>query len=66
MVEVQLCRADVEHGRPVSTRQPDGLGFGQHFMPIMGMGFLIGLGCFHGHRFGMAKPSRFVPIAISR
>jgi hypothetical protein len=31
----------------------------------MGTGFLIGIDIFHGYGFGMAKPSGFVPVAIS-
>jgi hypothetical protein len=31
----------------------------------MGIGFLMGIDIFHGYEFGMAKPSGFVPIAIS-
>jgi hypothetical protein len=32
----------------------------------MGTGFLMGIDIFHGYGFGMAKPSGFVPVAISR
>jgi hypothetical protein len=31
----------------------------------MGTGFLMGIDIFHGYGFGMAKPSGFVPVAIS-
>jgi hypothetical protein len=31
----------------------------------MGTGFLMGIDIFHGYRFETAKPSGFVPIAIS-
>jgi hypothetical protein len=31
----------------------------------MGTGFLVGMNIFHGYEFGMAKPSGFVPVAIS-
>jgi hypothetical protein len=31
----------------------------------MGTGFLMGIDIFHGYGFEMAKPSGFVPIAIS-
>jgi hypothetical protein len=31
----------------------------------MGTGFLMGIDIFHGYEFGMAKPSGFVPVAIS-
>jgi hypothetical protein len=32
----------------------------------MGTGFLMGMNIFHGYGFGTAKPSGFVPVAISR
>jgi hypothetical protein len=31
----------------------------------MGTGFLMGTDIFHGYGFGTAKPSGFVPVAIS-
>jgi hypothetical protein len=31
----------------------------------MGTGFLMGINIFHGYGFGTAKPSGFVPVAIS-
>jgi hypothetical protein len=31
----------------------------------MGTGFLMGIDIFHGYEFGTAKPSGFVPVAIS-
>jgi hypothetical protein len=31
----------------------------------MGMDFLMGIDIFHGYGFGTAKPSGFVPVAIS-
>jgi hypothetical protein len=31
-----------------------------------GYGFLMGIYIFHEYRFGMAKPSGFVPVAISK
>jgi hypothetical protein len=31
----------------------------------MGTGFLMGIDIFHGYGFGRAKPSGFVPVAIS-
>jgi hypothetical protein len=49
----------------VGTRKPDGYGFGQNFKPVMGTGFLMGVNIFHGYGFGIAKPSGFVPVAIS-
>jgi hypothetical protein len=49
----------------VGTRKPDGYGFGQNFIPVMGMGFLMGVNNFHGYGFGKAKPGGFVPVAIS-
>ena len=50
----------------MGTRKPDGYGFGQNFKPVMGTGFLMGVNIFHGYGFGTAKPSGFVPVAISR
>jgi hypothetical protein len=32
----------------------------------MGTGFLMGIDIFHGYGFGTAKPSGFVPVAISK
>ena len=49
----------------MGTRQPDGYGFGQNLKPVMGTGFLMGIDIFHGYGFGTAKPSGFVPVAIS-
>jgi hypothetical protein len=49
----------------VSTRKPNGYGFGQKFKPVMGTGFLIGVNIFHGHEFGIAKPDGFISVAIS-
>jgi hypothetical protein len=49
----------------MGTRKPDGYGFGQNLKPVMGMGFLMGIDIFHGYGFGTAKPSGFVPVAIS-
>jgi hypothetical protein len=50
----------------MGTRKPDGYGFGQNLKPVMGMGFLMGIDIVHGYGFGTAKPSGFVPVAISR
>jgi hypothetical protein len=30
-------------GNPLGTRNPHGYGFGQNFIPVMGMGFLAGV-----------------------
>jgi hypothetical protein len=49
----------------MGTRKPDGYGFGQNLKPVMGMGFLMGIDIFHGYGFRTAKPSGFVPVAIS-
>jgi hypothetical protein len=49
----------------MGTRKPDGYGFGQNLKPVMGMSFLMGIDIFHGYGFGTAKPSGFVPVAIS-
>jgi hypothetical protein len=49
----------------VGTRKPDGYGFGQNFKPVIGTGFLMGVNIFHGYGFEIAKPSGFIPVAIS-
>ena len=49
----------------MGTRKPDGYGFGQNLKPVTGTGFLMGIDIFHGYGFGTAKPSGFVPVAIS-
>jgi hypothetical protein len=52
-------------GNPLGTRNPHGYGFGQNFIPVMGMDFLAGVFFLHGYRFGQVIPSGFLPIAIS-
>jgi hypothetical protein len=52
-------------GTPMGTRDPNGHGFGHKMKPVMGHGFLVGRFYVRRHGFGWAKPSGFVPIAIS-
>jgi hypothetical protein len=52
-------------GNSLGTRNPHGYGFGQNFIPIMGMGFLAGVFFLCGYGFGQVIPSGFLPIAIS-
>jgi hypothetical protein len=54
------------YGKPVGTQNPHGYGFGQNFIPIMGMSFLAGIFFLRGYGFGQVIPSGFLPIAISR
>lgn len=44
---------------------PTGMGLGKNLNPTWVMGFLMGTIYTHGYGFGLAKPSRFVSIAIS-
>jgi hypothetical protein len=53
-------------GNPLGTRNPHGYGFGQNFIPVMGMGFLADVFFLRGYGFGQVIPSGFLPIAISR
>jgi hypothetical protein len=53
-------------GNPLGTQNPHGYGFGQNFIPVMGMGFLTGVFFLRGYGFGQVIPSGFLPIAISR
>jgi hypothetical protein len=50
---------------PLGTRNPHEYGFGQNFIPVMGMGFLAGVNFIRGYGFGQVIPSGFLPIAIS-
>jgi hypothetical protein len=52
-------------GNPLGTQNPHGYGFGQSFIPVMGMGFLAGVFFLRGYGFGQVIPSGFLPIAIS-
>jgi hypothetical protein len=53
-------------GTLMGTCNPNGHGFGHKMKPVMGHGgFLVGRFYVCEHRFGWAKSSRFVPIAIS-
>jgi hypothetical protein len=52
-------------GNPLGTRNPHGYGFGQNFIPVMGMGFLASVFFLCGYGFGQIIPSAFLPIAIS-
>jgi hypothetical protein len=53
-------------GNPLGTRNPHGYGFGQNFVPVMGMSFLAGVFFLRGYEFGQVIPNGFLPIAISR
>jgi hypothetical protein len=53
-------------GNPLGTRNPHGYGFGQIFIPVMGMGFLAGVFFLRGYGFGQVIPSGFLPVAISK
>jgi hypothetical protein len=53
-------------GNPWVPANPMGYRFGQNFKPVIGTGFLMDIDNFHGYRFGMAKLSGFVLVAISR
>jgi hypothetical protein len=53
-------------GNPLGTRNPHGYGFGQNFIPVMGMGFLASVFFLRGYEFGQVIPSGFIPVAISR
>jgi hypothetical protein len=44
---------------------PQTHGFGQNFIPVMGMGFLAGVFFLRGYGFGQVIPNEFLPIAIS-
>ena len=50
---------------PLGTRNPHGYGFGQNFIPVIGMGFLADVFFLRGYGFGQVIPSGFLPIAIS-
>jgi hypothetical protein len=52
-------------GNSLGTRNPLGYGFGQIFIPVMGMGFLASVFFLRGYRFGQVIPSGFLPVAIS-
>jgi hypothetical protein len=52
-------------GNPLGTRNPHEYGFGQNFIPIMGMVFLADVFFLRGYEFGQVIPSGFLPIAIS-
>jgi hypothetical protein len=49
----------------VGMGNPHGYGFGQNFIPVMGMGFLAGVFFLRGYGFGQVIPSGFLLIAIS-
>jgi hypothetical protein len=53
-------------GNPLGTRNPHGYGFGQNFIPVMGMSFLACVFFLRGYGFRQVKPSGFLSIAISR
>jgi hypothetical protein len=49
----------------LGTRNPHGHGFGQNFIPVMGMGSLAGIFFLRGYGFGQVIPNGFLPITIS-
>jgi hypothetical protein len=52
-------------GNPLGTRNPHGHGFGQNFIRVMSMGFLVGVFFLRGYGFGQVIPNGFLHIAIS-
>jgi hypothetical protein len=52
-------------GNPLGTRNLHGYGFGQNFIPVMGMSFVAGVFFLRGYGFGQVIPSGFLPVAIS-
>jgi hypothetical protein len=52
-------------GNPLGTQNPHGYGFGQNFIPVMGMSFLASVFFLRGYGFGQIIPSGFIPVAIS-
>jgi hypothetical protein len=53
-------------GNPLGTQNPHGYGFGQNFIPVMGMDFLAGVFFLRGYGFGQVISSGFLPIVISK
>jgi hypothetical protein len=53
-------------GNPLGTRNPHGYGFGQNFIPVMGMSFLADVFFLRGYEFGQVITNEFLPIVISR
>jgi hypothetical protein len=49
-------------GNPLGTRNPHGYGFGQNFIPVMGMGFLAGIFFLRGYEFGQVISNGFLPL----
>jgi hypothetical protein len=52
-------------GNSLGTRNSHGHGFGQNFIPVIGMSFLADVFFLRGYGFGQVIPSVFLPIAIS-
>jgi hypothetical protein len=52
-------------GNPLGTRNTHEYGFGQNFIPLMGMSFLVGVFFLRVYGFGQVIPSGILPIAIS-
>jgi hypothetical protein len=52
-------------GNLLGTPNPYGHGFGQTFIPVMGMSFLMDMFFLHGYGFRQVLPNGFLPIAIS-
>jgi hypothetical protein len=48
-------------GNPLGTRNPHGYGFGQNFIPVMGMSFLADVFFLRGYEFGQVIPNGFLP-----
>jgi hypothetical protein len=53
----------VDMGNPLGTRNLHGYGFGNNFIPVMGMGFLAGVFFLRGYGFGQVIPSGFLPLS---
>jgi hypothetical protein len=47
---------------PLGTRNPHGYGFGQNFIPIMGIDFLASVFFLRGYGFGQVIPAGFYPL----
>jgi hypothetical protein len=50
---------------PLGIQNPHGHGFGQNFVPVMGMGFLAAVFFLRGYGFGQVIPNEFLSIPIS-
>jgi hypothetical protein len=52
-------------GNPLGTQNPHGYGFGQNFIPVMGMSFLASVFFLRGYGFRQVIPNEFLLVAIS-